>query len=55
MRETSDAVEKIVVDRSYEVIQNSDIVVFMADISDSVQAARSKELLDEIKTKIDSD
>lgn len=55
LRETSDAVEKIGVDRSYEVIQNSDIVVFMADISDSVQAARSKELLDEIKTKIESD
>lgn len=55
LRETSDAVEKIGVGRSYEVIRNSDIVVFLADISDSVPAARSKELLNEIKNKIGSD
>ena len=51
LRETTDAVEKIGVDRSYGVIENSDIVVFMADISDRSRAALSKELLEEIKNK----
>lgn len=49
LRETSDVVEKIGVDRSYEAIESSDIVVFLADISDSARARRSKELLEEIR------
>ena len=49
LRETSDVVEKIGVDRSYEAIESSDIVVFLADISDSARARQSKELLEEIR------
>lgn len=51
LRETSDIVEKIGVDRSYDVMQNSDIIIFMADISDLENAKNSKIMLDDIKEK----
>lgn len=51
LRETSDTVEKIGVNRSYEVIEESDIVVLLADISDAGRAARSKLLSEEIREK----
>ena len=51
LRETSDLVEKIGVDRSYGAIENSDVVIFMADVSDKCRASESKELLDEINKK----
>lgn len=51
LRETADTVEKIGVDRSYEVIDSSDVVVFMADISDAARAALSKALQDDIQGK----
>lgn len=51
LRETKDAVEKIGVDRSYDAIEKSDVVIFMADISDIKRAKQSKELIDEIKYK----
>lgn len=51
LRKTADLVEKIGVDRSYEAIKNSDIVIFMADISEKTRALQSKKLLDEIKEK----
>ena len=51
LRETTDVVEKIGVDKSYEAIENSNVVVFMADISNIERAEASKVLLDEIKEK----
>ena len=51
MRETGDEVEKIGVDRSYGAIESSDVVIFMADVSDKCSASESKELLDEINKK----
>lgn len=51
LRETSDLVEKIGVDRSYGAIENSDVVIFMADVSDKCRAIESKDLLDEINKK----
>lgn len=52
LRETTDTVERIGVDRSYDVIDNSDIILFLADISDPASAAQSKELLDQMKQRI---
>ena len=54
LRETSDIVEKIGVDRSYGAIENSDVVIFMADVSDKNRALLSKELLDDINNKFES-
>lgn len=54
LRETTDVVEKIGVDKSYEAIENSNVIIFMADISDIERAEASKILLDEIKEKFPS-
>lgn len=50
LRETDDTVEKIGVDRSYEAIEGSDIVLFVADISSVERAELSKKLYDEIRS-----
>ncbi len=52
LRDTEDTVEKIGVDRSYTAIEDSDLVLFMADISDLKSAADSCTLLKELKNKI---
>lgn len=49
LRETSDTVEKIGVDRSYNAIEKSELILFIADISTPGQARRSKELLRKIQ------
>lgn len=54
LRDTVDVVEKIGVDRSYEAIDSSDIVLFLADVSEMGRAVASKELLDYIKEKFKS-
>lgn len=51
LRETADVVEKIGVDRSYSAIDNSDVVIFMADVSNKERSYNSMLLLTEIKER----
>lgn len=51
LRDTADIVEKIGVDRSYSAIDSSDVVIFMADVSDKERAYNSLKLLNEIKDR----
>lgn len=50
IRETNDIVEKIGVDKSYEIIEKADLIIFMLNNNDKITSEEEK-ILDKIKTK----
>ena len=50
IRETNDIVEKIGVDKSYEIIEKADLIIFMLNNNDKITPEEEK-ILDKIKTK----
>ena len=50
IRETNDIVEKIGVDKSYEIIEKADLIIFMLNNNDKITSEEEK-ILEKIKTK----